>query len=76
MKMYKVYEMCPHCETENELDWNIEAMGYTAKCQCCGEKLMLCDECMHADDNEGMHCDWRDNGCGGICFRDKQKERI
>lgn len=71
MEKYKVYEMCPHCEEENELEWNVEIMGYVAECQNCGKKLLLCDECMHADDNEEMHCDWRDNGCGGTCFRNK-----
>ena len=65
-----VVEFCPHCDMENEFEWDIETQGYVSKCQHCGKKLMLCDECFHSDDNPEMKCDWRDK-CGGICFRDK-----
>lgn len=75
MEKYNIIEMCPHCEAENEFPWDVETMGYVATCQHCGKKLMLCDECMHADDNPGMRCDWR-NECGGICFRDNSKKEI
>lgn len=46
-----VTEWCPNCETEIELIWNVEKMGYKAFCPVCGERLMLCDECQHRGEN-------------------------
>lgn len=57
-------EVCPHCDTEVTIMWDVKAQGYRATCPNCGEELMLCDACMHSDDNEGMHCDWsEERGC-------------
>lgn len=42
-----VVEYCPNCETEIEMRWDIESMGYKAFCPVCGNRLMLCDECQH-----------------------------
>ena len=64
-------ECCPHCDSENEyLNYNAKENGYIARCQHCGKEIFLCDECMHAEDNPEMLCDWEKlpNGCGK-CFR-------
>lgn len=67
---FEVVEMCPHCEHENVYpDWDVSVKGYIAKCTHCGKEIFLCDECLHADDNEGMCCDWCETKCGGKCFR-------
>lgn len=52
-----VVECCPYCGEENEFEWNVEKDGYIAVCEC-GEKIFLCDECFHAEDNPNMECDW------------------
>lgn len=59
-------ETCPFCGTENVYP-NCEArrIGYMEICRECGKKIMLCDECQHADDNPDGFCDWND----GSCFR-------
>ncbi len=42
-------ECCPYCEGENVFpNWDTAKQGYIAKCQTCGEQIMLCDECMRA----------------------------
>lgn len=58
-------ECCPHCGYENiYLNWNVKTQGYVAKCKSCGKNIMLCDECMNADDNPMQKCDWSpENGC-------------
>lgn len=53
-----VTEMCSNCMNENTLEWDTEKEGYKAYCPHCGEKMMLCDECTHASDNEGGQCDY------------------
>lgn len=64
----EIIEVCAYCDEENILRWNVETMGYVTECQHCGKKLMFCDECMHAKDNQQMYCDW----CDGKCFRCKE----
>jgi hypothetical protein len=59
-----VSEYCPECEYENELEWDIEKDGWKINCQNCGEELMLCDECLHHEDNPNM-------SCSDICLRKK-----
>lgn len=58
-------ECCPHCGCENVYpNWDVKKQGYVAKCKGCGEDIMLCDECLNADDNPGQKCDWsKENGC-------------
>lgn len=64
--MTEAVEMCPHCMGENVFPgWDTEEQGYVSVCQHCGEKIMLCDECQHADDNPVGKCDWE----SGRCFR-------
>lgn len=63
-------EVCPYCGHENIYP-NLDAasVGYVAECEECGNKIFLCDECSHADDNPGQKCDWSASGCVGKCFR-------
>lgn len=42
-----VIEVCPTCETEIEMRWDVKKDGFKAFCPKCGEVLMLCDECFH-----------------------------
>lgn len=41
-------EYCPHSENEIEMRWDTDARGFRVFCPVCGERLMLCDECLHA----------------------------
>lgn len=40
-----VYEVCPHCNDEVCLRWDVEERGYVAYCPSCGEKIYLCSKC-------------------------------
>lgn len=53
-----VTEFCPNCESEIEMKWDIERDGYKAFCPVCGNRLMLCDECQHAEGNGCIGCDY------------------
>lgn len=68
-RTYIVTEMCPHCESEVEMRWNTDTMGFKAFCPVCGERLMLCDECRHTE--EPSPCDYGVNGDG--CWRNPPK---
>lgn len=65
-------EVCPHCERENVYpNWDVKTQSYVAICQECGKEIMLCDECLHADDNPGQKCNWcEEKGC----FRHPKKD--
>lgn len=54
---YEVTEMCPHCENEITMIWDVQNNGYKAYCPVCGERLMLCDECQHRG-AYGSGCDY------------------
>jgi len=57
-------EICPWCSGENTYpNWIVEKQGYETKCRSCGHKVLLCDECLHAEDNPGGRCDWSEQGC-------------
>ncbi len=81
----EVIECCPHCGHENIIqNWNVRYDGWVIHCLRCGEKLLLCDECMMAEDNKEMKCDWCDGTCfrgtttikdNGMCFRGIAKNR-
>lgn len=70
---YEAIEMCPHCGNESVYPmWDVNVKGYVAICNHCGKEIMLCDECIHAEDELNAHCmgcDWRKTECGGKCFR-------
>lgn len=59
--MYDVVEICPWCESENYYpDYDVEGNNYRVKCKTCGKEILLCDECLHADDNKCRLCDWHE----------------
>lgn len=51
-----VVETCPSCEYEIEMAWDVERMGYKAYCPVCGNRLMICSECLDIHGVE--HCDY------------------
>lgn len=69
-RTYIVTELCPHCESEIEMRWNTDTSGYKAFCPVCGGRLMLCDECLHSEDNRGCDYDTETDKC----WRIKEKE--
>ena len=72
---FEVIEVCPHCDRENVYPmWDVDVKGFVAICNHCGKEIMLCDECMHRDDNEDMCCDWCKTKCGGKCCRGTTKD--
>ena len=61
MELTEVTEMCPHCQNEVTVQWNVEKDGYELYCPYCGFPIMLCSMC---DAREGKVCDWEEiNGC-------------
>ncbi len=57
-------ELCFNCQTEIHKIWDVEKDEYQIPCTKCGEKIMLCDACLHSEDNKEKHCDWTiENGC-------------
>lgn len=50
--LYEVTEVCPHCEQEVTMVWDVETYGYHAYCPFCGKRLMLCDMCQHQNGEE------------------------
>lgn len=69
----EVTEVCQNCERENTFVWDTDADGYKTYCPKCGEELMLCDACMHADDNDEHYCDWQK---GNGCWRSRKKYKL
>lgn len=69
---YEITEVCPHCDEENNY-MQYECNGYVTTCKNCGRQIMLCSECMVADDNECNKCDWHEEVINGkkygVCFR-------
>lgn len=59
---YSVVEVCPHCENEIEMQWDMKKHGYKAFCPVCGKRLMLCSECVHSG---AGGCDYnsKDDSC-------------
>lgn len=62
-RAFTVTEVCPHCENEIEMRWSVEAQGYKAICPVCGGRLMLCDECLHAEDGGCCNYDSETDSC-------------
>lgn len=57
----KVYKVCPHCEHEIVMVWDIKKLGFEAYCPICGNKLMLCSQCLFQDDAD--YCDYENHKC-------------
>ena len=64
-------ENCPYCGNDNDYPgWDSDRDGYIAVCETCGKQIFLCDNCLHADDNPGMDCDWHvADGGAEVCRR-------
>lgn len=62
-RTYTVTECCPHCQSEIEMRWNTDTDGFKAFCPVCGNRLMLCDECSHAENSKGCDYDTRSDSC-------------
>lgn len=75
---YEAIEVCPHCGEENIYPmWDVNVEGYVAICNYCNKEILLCDECIHAEDelnSNCMRCDWRETKCGGKCFRGETRD--
>lgn len=65
-------EMCPHCEQEVKIRWNVNKDGFKAYCPHCGKRLMLCNACQHRYGESCDDCDY----CGktDTCRFNKNKE--
>ena len=79
-KSRTIIEICPHCDYENQFEWDVTTMGFKTVCRNCGKQLLLCDECCHAEDGlnkNACRCDWREDANGNsICFRCKKEEPL
>lgn len=53
-----VTEMCPNCDREVTMEWDVSVDGYKATCPHCGGRLMLCDECRHPNGGFCDKCDF------------------
>lgn len=56
----EVTEVCPNCEAEVTMVWDVKQDGYQAFCPYCGKQLMLCDACRHdgPDGKPTSECDY------------------
>ena len=73
----EITEVCPHCDKENTFLWDVKKQSYTSTCEHCGKKLMLCDECLHSEDNRTQICDWHETKDGkGFCFREEERLKM
>lgn len=63
-----ISEYCSHCENEVTMIWDVAKLGYQAFCPICGNRLMLCGECLDNDGN-GV-CDY--SGDTDCCYRQKE----
>lgn len=67
---FEQVEICPECDGENVYpNWDIKEKGYIATCKYCGEKIFLCDACLHAKGYYDDCCDWYENDEGHGCYR-------
>lgn len=67
-----VVEYCANCEGEIQMKWNVATDGYRAYCPVCGNRLMLCDECVHSNPDGSFTdcCDYSSQT--DRCFRQKK----
>ena len=59
-------EWCANCDNESTIFWDIRKDGFRAYCPHCGERLTLCDACMHRFGE--FHEEWSD--CGNCPVND------
>lgn len=53
-----VTELCPHCDRENTIEWDVDKEGLQAFCPGCGKRLMLCSMC--EDLGNCASCSWNE----------------
>lgn len=51
------------------MNWDVKKQGYQTFCPVCGKRLMLCSECLDAEDNAHGMCDYDSDT--DSCFRRK-----
>ena len=61
VKPVYVTEYCSCCEHEATIQWKTKTDGFKSYCPYCGERLMLCSECL--EDSDGGNCDWDAGSC-------------
>lgn len=71
MSEHQVFEVCPHCENEVVMNWDVTAHGYQSYCPYCGKRLMLCDECVHSESGIPGECDY--DSVADCCSRQERK---
>ncbi len=76
IKKWGATEACPHCGHENFfIFYNPEKeRKWKKKCMSCGREIMLCDGCLHSEDNQAQHCDWCETPYGGKCWRGETRK--
>lgn len=57
-KQTEVTELCPHCDREVTIMWNLVEDGLKAFCPYCGNRLMLCAYCPATDPESSDGCDY------------------
>lgn len=75
---FEAIEVCLHCGEENVYPmWDVNVKGFVAVCKHCGKEILLCDECIHHEDELNLNCmgcNWHKTNCGGKCFRGITKD--
>lgn len=68
--------LCKLRKRNPNMKWNVATDGYQAYCPVCGNRLMLCDECMHSNPDGSFTdcCDYSSQT--DRRFRQKRKERL
>lgn len=70
-KIKQFTEICPNCEKEITVNWDVKKDGYKIICPNCGKTLMLCSACLDSDPH-CLSCDWnKENGC----YRSREKPK-
>lgn len=62
----EITELCPHCDTEVTMEWDVNERGYEAFCPVCGKKMMLCSMC------DCENCNW--NAADDTCKMCRKKD--
>lgn len=60
----EITEVCPHCDSEVNITWNVATQGFKTKCHICKKDIMICSECLHNHN----YCDWKEKDG---CYRNK-----
>lgn len=54
----EVNDLCPYCECEVDMKWNVREQGLYAICPYCHNKFMLCNYCPATDPDSSETCDY------------------